>query len=452
MTAPLKIANAAGFWGDQPEAAAKLVAQQPDLGFLTLDYLAEVSLSIMAIMRAKDPAAGYAQDFIAVVRSLAKFWKEGGRTKIVTNAGGLDPFACATAVRAELSAAGLKHLKVAVVSGDDVLAAVKSGLADFRNLETGAGLADVSNRLVTANAYLGAEGIAAALRAGADIVITGRVADPSLTVGPCLAHFGWTAADHDRLAGATVAGHLIECGTQACGGFSTDWLELPDNHAIGFPIVEVSPDGSCVVTKPAGTGGAVTPRTVKEQLLYEIGDPGNYLSPDVSVSFLTLKVAAIAENRVQVSGATGRAPPSAYKVSATYRDGYKAHGMLTLFGHDAVKKARCAGEGIIRRLKDDGCVFRENLIECLGTGASVRGIASRVSDTHLIETVLRVSVAADTRDPVERFTKAIAPLVTCGPQGVTGYASGRPKVMPVFGYWPCLIDRSLVQPTVTLLN
>ena len=452
MAAPLKIANAAGFWGDQPGAAARLVAQQPDLDFLTLDYLAEVSLSIMAIMRAKDPAAGYAQDFIAVVRSLVKFWREGGRTRLVTNAGGLDPLACAAAVRAELVAAGLADRKVAVVSGDDVLGTLRSSAADFPNLETGTGLATVAERLVTANAYLGAEGIASALRAGADIVITGRVADPSLTVGPCLAHFDWATADYDRLAGATVAGHLIECGPQVCGGIATDWLELPDNHAIGFPFVEVSADGSCVVTKPAGTGGAVTLRTVKEQLLYEIGDPGCYLSPDVSVSFLTLKVEAIAENRVRVSGATGRAPPSTYKVSATYRDGYKAHGMLTVFGHDAVKKARHAGEGLIRRLQDDGCVYREHLIECLGTGASVRGIASRVSDTHLIETVLRVSVAADAKEPVERFTREIAPLVTCGPQGVTGYASGRPKVMPIFGYWPCLIDRSLVQSTFKLLN
>lgn len=452
MTAPLKIANASGFWGDQPGAAARLVAQQPDLDFLTLDYLAEVSLSIMAIMRAKDPAAGYARDFIEVVQSLAKFWQAGGRTRIVTNAGGLDPLACAEAVRTELAAAGLARLKVAVVSGDDVIAVVRSAVANFPNLETDAGLATVADRLVTANAYLGAEGIAAALRAGADIVITGRVADPSLTVGPCLAHFGWTADDHDRLAGATVAGHLIECGTQACGGFSTDWLDLPDNHAIGFPFVEVSADGSCVVTKPAGTGGAVTLQTVKEQLLYEIGDPDNYLSPDVSVSFLTLRVETTAENRVRVSGATGRPPPPSYKVSATYRDGFKAHGMLTVFGHDAVKKARRVGEGMIRRLQESGCVYREHLIECLGTGASVRGIASRVSDTHLIETVLRVSVAADTKDPVERFTKEIAPLVTSGPQGVTGYASGRPKVMPIFGYWPCLIDRSLVKPTVKLLN
>ena len=452
MKHPLKIANAAGFWGDQPGAAAQLVARQPDLDFLTLDYLAEVSLSIMAILRAKDPAAGYARDFIDVVRSLVPFWRQGGRTRIVTNAGGLDPLACAKVVQVELAAAGLDRLKVAAVTGDDVLAALQARPADYRNLETGANLAEIADRLVAANAYLGADGIASALRAGADIVVTGRVADPSLTVGPCLAHFDWAAGDCDRIAGATVAGHLIECGTQVCGGFSTDWLELPHNHAIGFPVVEVSEDGSCVVTKPAGTGGAVTVPTVKEQLLYEIGDPGSYLSPDATASFLTLQVAAIAVDRVRVSGATGRSAPTAYKVSASYRDGYKAHGMLTVFGHDAVKKAHHVGEGLVRRLQEEGCAFREHLVECLGSGASVRGLASRGSDAHLIETVLRVSVAADRKEPVERFTREIAPLVTCGPQGVTGYASGRPKVMPIFGYWPCLVDRARVQSAFQVLN
>lgn len=452
MTASLKIANASGFWGDQPGAAARLVAQQPDLDFLTLDYLAEVSLSIMAIARAKDPAAGYARDFVDVVRSLTKFWQEGGRTRIVTNAGGLDPRACGTAVRDELAKAGLSRLKVAVVTGDDVLAQVRNGGTGFRNLETDAELATVADRLVTANAYLGAGGIAAALKAGAHIVITGRVADPSLTVGPCCAHFGWTADDHDRLAGATVAGHLIECGTQACGGFSTDWLALPDSHDIGFPIAEIFADGSCVLTKPTGTGGAVTVQTVKEQLLYEIGDPGCYLSPDATVSFLTLSVEQSGPDRVRISGATGRPPPPDYKVSATYREGYKAHGMLTVFGAQAVAKARRAGDGILRRLNEAGFSYRETLVECLGTGASVAGVVRRIADDDLIETVLRVSVAADTKEPIERFTKEIAPLVTCGPQGVTGYATGRPKVLPVFGYWPCLIPRTAVQPAWQLLS
>jgi hypothetical protein len=205
------------------------------------------------------------------------------------------------------------------------------------------------------------------------------------------------------------------------------------------------------VTKAANTGGAVTVQTVKEQLLYEIGDPKNYLSPDATVSFLTLAVSALGPDRVQVSGASGRPPPNSFKVSATYRDGFKAHGQLTVFGHDAVKKARHAGEALMRKLADQGCEFRETLIECLGTGASVRGIASRMSDTHLVETVLRVSVAADEREPVERFTKEIAPLVTWGPQGITGYATGRPKVLPVFGYWPCLIARDRVKSTWSIL-
>jgi hypothetical protein len=448
---PLRIANASAFWGDQLEAARLLMEADPDLDYVTLDYLAELSLSIMAGMREKNPAAAYARDFIEVIRTLTPLYARGMKTRIVTNAGGLDPFACGNAVREELLGANLGRLRVAVVSGDDVLPALAENAAQFSNLETELPLSTVVDRLVTANAYLGADAIAAALRAKADIVITGRVADPSLTVGPCLAHFDWNATDYDRIAGATVAGHVIECGTQACGGLSTDWLDLPRVHKIGFPIVEMAADGSCVVTKTSGSGGAVTVQTVKEQLLYEIGDPGQYLSPDATVSFLTLRVEQIGADRVLISGATGRAPPSTYKVSATYRDGFKAHGELTVFGHDAVKKARHAGEAQLRALAERGCEFRETLIECLGTGASVRGIASRLSDTQLVETVLRVSVAAAAKEPVERFTREIAPLVTWGPQGVAGYATGRPKVLPVFGYWPCVIERGKVEPRWTML-
>ncbi len=458
----LKIANASGFWGDQPGAAARLLAARPDLDFLTLDYLAEVSLSIMAILRAKDPSAAYAQDFVDVVTSLIPYFQGGGRARLVTNAGGLDPLACGAAVRNALTQAGLSQLRVAMVTGDDVLPQLRQAMAgsgsqpdrlpEFANLETGAPLATVADRLVTANAYLGAAAIADALRAGADIVITGRVADPSLTVGPCIAHFGWTGDDYDRLAGATIAGHLIECGTQACGGFSTDWLDVPAGHDVGFPIAEINPDGDCVITKPSSSGGAVTVRTIKEQLLYEVGDPAAYLSPDVTVNFLGLSVAQAGTDRVSVSGACGTAPPDNYKVSAAYRDGYKAHGLLTIFGHDAVRKARHAGEGLLRRLQERGCMFRETLVECLGTGASVRGIASRMVDTQLVETVLRVSVAADTREPVNRFTREIASLVTSGPQGITGYATGRPKVLPIFGYWPCLIPRQSVASAIRVLE
>lgn len=451
MARPLKIANASGFWGDQPDAAARLLAAQPDIDFLTLDYLAEVSLSIMAIARAKDPAAGYARDFIEVVRSLTGFWKQGGRTRIVTNAGGLDPQACGQAVRAELAKAGLADRKVAVVFGDDVLAWVQAHVGACANLESGAPLEPLAPRLVTANAYVGADGIVAALQAGADIVVTGRVADPSLTVGPARAHFGWGADAYDRIAGATIAGHLLECGTQACGGFSTDWLDLPGNQDIGFPVAEIAADGSCVMTKPADTGGAVTVQSIKEQLLYEIGDPGNYLSPDATVSLLGLKLAQVGADRVQLTGAAGQPPPATYKVSATYRHGFKGHGMLTIYGDRAVAKARRAGEGVLRRLTEAGCRYRETLVECLGTGASVVGLGQRVPEDDLIETVLRISVAADTEEPVRRFTRAVAPLVTSGPQGVTGYATGRPKVLPVFGYWPCLVPRTTVNPQWEML-
>ncbi|HZZ58247.1 MAG TPA: acyclic terpene utilization AtuA family protein [Opitutaceae bacterium] len=448
---PLKIANAAGFWGDQPGAARKLLQRQPDLDFLTLDYLAELSLSIMAIQREADPAAGFARDFLEVLGQVAPFWRDGGKVRIVTNAGGLDPRACAQACRERLDREGVGRLRIGVVTGDDVLPRLQADPGRFPNLETGEALAPYAKRLVSANAYLGAEALAGALGQGADIVIAGRVADPSLTVAACLAHFGWRLTDHEQLAGATVAGHVIECGTQACGGFSTDWLGLPDSGSIGFPVAEVQADGSFVLTKPPGTGGAIGVPQVKEQLLYEIGDPDAYLSPDVTVSLLGLRLAQAGPDRVEVRGARGRPPPAALKVSAAYRDGYKAHGQVVIFGHDAVRKARHAGEGLLRRLQGDGARFRDTLIECLGTGASVRGLASRMSDTDLMETVLRVSVSAEEAAPVRAFAREVASLVTSGPSGVTGYAAGRPKVLPIFGFWPCLIDRGAAEAKIELL-
>ncbi|HEY5550457.1 MAG TPA: acyclic terpene utilization AtuA family protein [Opitutaceae bacterium] len=447
----LRIANASAFWGDQPDAAARVLAALPDLDYLTLDYLAEVSLSIMAAQRERDPEAGYARDFVGVVGSLVPLWRAGSGCRIVTNAGGLNAEGCARAVLATLAAAGLWRMRVAIVTGDDVLHHVRDG-APLTNLETGEPIDGIRPRVATANAYTGAAPIAEALKAGADIVITGRTADPSLTVGPCIVHYDWKPDDWNRIAGATVAGHLIECGTQACGGFSTDWLDVPEPENIGYPVAEISEDGSCVITKPPGTGGKVNVQTVKEQLLYEIGDPGKYLSPDATVSFLTIRVSEEGADRVSVSGATGKPPPESLKVSATYRDGYRAHGMITIFGHDAVRKARRAGEAVIKRLANAGFTYDRHLVECLGTGASVRGLVSRMSDTHLLETVLRISVADPSREAVERFTKEIAPLVTCGPQGVTGYAHGRASVVPVFGYWPTLMPRALVRTSWKFVN
>jgi acyclic terpene utilization AtuA family protein len=451
VSTPLRIANAQGFWGDQPDAAARLVAQAPDLDYLTLDYLAEVSLSIMAIQRQRDPEAGYARDFVDVVRSLVPYWQEGGKVRVVANAGGLNPEACAKACLRALREARCHGKHIALVTGDGVLDDLQTHAEapHYANLETGAPATVVVDRLVTANAYLGAAPIVEALEQGADIVITGRTADPSLAVGPCMHHFGWSAGDYDRIAGATVAGHLIECGTQVTGGFSTEWLDLPDPANMGFPIVETDDSGACVVTKPTGTGGRVSVPTVKEQLLYEIGDPGDYLSPDARVSFLTLTVAEEGPDRVRVSGATGGAPPDTYKVSATYREGYTATGMLTIFGRNAVAKARKCGEVIIERVRKAGYDLAQHHIECLGAGDAVPGV---LPAPELLETVLRVIVADPNKAAVERFAKEIAPLVTSGPQGVTGYATGRPRVRPVFGYWPCLVPCERVTPQVEVMT
>lgn len=448
---PVRIGNAQAFWGDDPRAPARLAAQAPNLDYLTLDYLAEVSMSILAKQRERDPSAGYPRDFLDVIRSLAPLWRGGRKFRLVTNAGGLCPRGCARAVIQILREAGCRSLKVAVVTGDDVLPIFREALSAnrddrFAHLETGEPLGSIGEKLVTANAYLGAAPLAEALNNGADVVITGRVADPSLIVAPCVAHFGWSLADYGRLAGATVAGHLIECGTQVTGGISTDWLELPEDAEIGFPIAEVSADGSCVITKPRGTGGRVDERTVKEQLLYEIGDPGNYLSPDVTVSFLSLQIRDEGNDRVQVIGATGRPPPSSYKVSATYHAGFRAVGMLTIVGRDAVAKAERCARVVLGRLTEQGVRPARWQVECLGAGAVAPGVLAPSAPLH--ETVLRIAVGDPSRAVVEKFTQEMAPLVASGPQGTTGYAEGRPRVRDVFGYWPALIDRALVRPMV----
>ena len=424
-----------------------MLSREPQLDYLTLDYLAEVSMSILAAQRERDPAAGYPKDFVDVVRSLAPYWNAGGRCRLIANAGGLNPHGCARACADALEASQCRSMKIAVVSGDDVLPRLQNRSAqsgEFRNLDSGAPVSDVANRLVTANAYLGSGSIVQALEEGAEIVITGRVADPALAVGACLHHFEWQPDDWDRIAGATVAGHLIECGTQVTGGISTDWLDVPDPGHIGFPIVEVSADGSCVVTKPVGTGGAVTEWTVKEQLLYEIGDPGCYLSPDVTASFLSIKVDDLGNDRVRVSGATGRDAPQTLKVSATYRDGYWAAGTLTIIGRDARRKAQRCGEIVLARVREAGFELRGSVIECFG-GSAGDGAAPD-------QTVLRVAVSAPTSSAVERFTKELMPLITAGPPGTTGYAEGRPRVHSLIRYWPCLIPRDAVTPQVDLIE
>jgi hypothetical protein len=454
MAGKLTIGNAQAFWGDSPGAAARLVKQWPDLDYLTMDYLSEVSMSILAIQREKDPQAGYARDFLDVIKSLVPLWNEGAKVRLVTNAGGLNPFGCAQACAEILRMESNRSWKIGIVDGDDVLNILTHNphQQDYQNLETHAPLSSIENQLVTANAYLGAYPIVKALQEGADIVITGRVADPSLTVAPCMASFNWSWQDYDKIAGATIAGHLIECGTQATGGFCTNWLAIPDSANMGFPVVEVSSDGSFVLTKPEGTGGIVSEQTVKEQLLYEIGDPDNYLSPDITASFLSLKLQTLGPNRVHISGAKGKPAPEKYKVSATYRDGYKLEGFLSIFGPQAPLKARRCGEIILEKVKQAGFSLSRTSIECLGALDIVPGVFSHHESEKCLECVLRIAAADPRKEALEYLAKEIAPLVTSGPQGVTGYTSGRPHVREVFGYWPCLIEHSLVHPHVKILE
>jgi hypothetical protein len=448
------VGNAQGFWGDDPRAPERLVRQRPDLGYLTLDYLAEVSMSILARQRDRDPGLGYARDFVGTVASLAPHLSAGHGLRLIANAGGLNPRGCAERCAAALREAGCRRLRIAIVTGDDVLPAIREAAAsgarepDFDDLDTGRPIADVADRLVTANAYLGAAPIVDALRAGAVVVITGRVADPSLTVAACAFHHGWSGDDRDRIAGATVAGHLIECGVQATGGISTDWLDVPDPGHLGYPVVEVDAGGTFVLTKPEGTGGRVSEETVKEQILYEIGDPGRYLSPDVTASLLGVTVEDLGGDRVRVSGATGRPAPGTLKVSATYRAGWRAAGTLTICGRRVREKAERCGRIVLDRLAELGARPRESTIECLGAGAVIAGGGGG----EPLEVVLRIAVADDRRDAVDLFASEFMPLVTAGPQGTTGYAEGRPRVHEVFGYWPCRIARDRVMPVFEVIE
>lgn len=458
MTQLIRIGNAQAFWGDRSSAASELLTQVPELDYLTMDYLAEVSMSILAQQRSKRPELGYPLDFVEVVKSLADYWASGGKCRLIANAGGLNPLGCAQACCQALEQSGCRSLKIGIVSGDDVLTILQVDAgknATFQNLDDGRLLSAVQNRLITANAYLGCEGIVAALQQGADIVITGRVADPSMVLGACVHAFDWKLDDWDRLAQGTVAGHLLECGTQVSGGICTDWLDMPDPAHIGFPFVEIESSGRCVVTKANGTGGAVTEATVKEQLVYEIGNPGNYISPDVQVSFLDIQVkqlGVVSENRVEVVGAKGSAKPSTLKVSATYSDGFRAAGTLTIIGLQASRKAQRSAEVVAQRLSEAEWSYREWVTESVGSGSCIPLPAGVIDNGDDFETVLRIAVESEDRAAVEAFAQEMIPLVTAGSQGTTGYAEGRPRVHSVYRYWPCLIATSQTTAQINFVS
>jgi hypothetical protein len=442
---PIRIGNGAGFWGDNLDAPY-LLARDGRLDVLTLEYLAELTMAILSHQRARNPERGFVADFPELLARLGPVLEGQPALKVVTNAGGLNPAACAGRCAGLLAGDAPRQVPIGVVTGDDVLEEIpgwiRSGVG-LEHLETGEPLAIAGDRLQAANAYLGAGPIVEALRGGARIVVTGRVADASLTVGPALAHHGWAWDDWDRLAGASVAGHVIECGAQATGGLWHEWDQIPDLSDVGYPVAEVAGDGSSVVTKPEGTGGRVSVGTVTEQILYEIDDPARYRTPDVDVDFTTVTLAEAGADRVGIRGATGRPPSDRLKLVIVYRDGWTASGMLAVVGRDAEAKARAAGRMLLDRVRRAGVTFADSLVECLGAGDVVPGVVP--GRERPWEVMLRVTVRDEHREAVERFCREFAPLVTSGPPGIAGYASGRPEVRPAFGYWPTLVPRELVE-------
>jgi len=449
---PIRVAAGQGFWGDWLEAPFRQVMGGP-IDYLMLDYLAEVTMSILQKQRARDPTLGYATDFVRTMERLLGPVVERG-VKVVANAGGVNPRACARAVGEAAERLGLAgRTRVAVVLGDDLLDRLDGLLARghaFTNLDTGRPLREIRDRVVSANAYLGAAPVAEALRGGANIVITGRVTDTGLVLGPLMHAFGWPADAWDLLAAGTIAGHTIECGAQCSGGNClVGWERMPDLANVGYPIVEAFPDGTFEVTKHPGTGGRINVAGVTEQLVYEMGDPTEYITPDCIADFTTIKLRQMSKDRVRFSGIRGRPATDKLKVSIGYSYGFKAVGTLVYAWPNAYDKARAADRVLRTRLRDLGLEFEAILTEYVGVDATHGPLAVAATAVHDVpEVQLRVAVRSPERGPVERFTREIAPLILNGPPTVTGFAGGRPKPEEIVAYWPALIDRSVVQPTV----
>jgi len=441
-----KIGCWAAFWGDTRSAVAQLLRDE-ELDYLVSDYLAEITMALLARARAKDPEAGFVPDAIAALKPYLNVIAERG-IKVVTNAGALNAAACAAAFEEAVKEAGL-DLKVAAVEGDDVLPKVDELVAaGAKDMFTGEALpADVS----TMNAYLGARPIATALGAGADIVVTGRCVDAAVVLGPLMHEFGWSDDDHDLLAAGSLVGHIVECGPQCAGGTFTDWSSVPGWEDMGYPIAEVEADGTVVITKAPDTGGMVTPGTVGEQILYEIGDPGAYVMPEVVCDWREVKLEQVGPDRVRASGAKGTAPTGTYKVTATHQDGYRALTTAMFAGYEAAGRARRAGESIIARaerlLAEKGLEpFRETSLEIVGGGDIIGAKSTPDAGT---EVVMKLGVLHAERAGVEVFSGEYVPTSLVA-QGMTGFFAGRPRPAPVFRVIHLLVDKGILDPKVTL--
>ncbi|MGQ0561077.1 MAG: acyclic terpene utilization AtuA family protein [Gemmatimonadota bacterium] len=444
----IRIASGQGFWGDRSSAPVEQVRRGP-IDYLMLDYLAEVTMSILQKQRSRDPSQGYARDFVEVMKEIFSVCAERN-IRVIANAGGVNIQGCGDAVLAEARKQNLHgKVRIATVIGDDILPRlprlIEAGHA-LTNMDTGAPLTDVIDKVMSANAYIGAQPIIEALRRDATVVITGRSTDTALTYAPMMHEFGWSATDWDKLAAGVVAGHINECGAQASGGNSlVGWEQVADMWDIGYPIIEAAADGSFIVTKHEGTGGLVNRAVVAEQLLYELGNPADYITPDVVADFSTIRLEDAGPDRVRVHGVKGARKTDKLKVSISYHAGYKAVGTLVYAWPDAVKKAEAAARVLFERLEHPGHRFDAVRTEFVGWNATHAHLAGP-PDPEQPEVELRVGVRSTDRNAVEAFTREIAPLILTGPPSVTGFAGGRPKVQDIVAYWPALIDRNEIEP------
>ncbi len=447
----IRIANGQGFWGDSILGPIRLVNEGP-LDYLTLDYLAEVTMSIMQKLKSRDPKKGYATDFVEMCRRVLPTCHEKG-IKIIANAGGVNPIACREALADVIRELGLTGMKIGIVEGDDILDDLESlidGGEEFKNMDNGEPLKPYLSQVKTANVYIGAEPIVEALKQGADIVITGRATDPSIVLAPLMYEFGWSIEDMNMMAAGTIAGHIVECGAQCTGGNFVHWDEIPNMAMIGYPVIEAQADGTFVVTKHENTGGRVSVETVTSQLVYEMSNPANYITPDCIADFTSIQLKQDGTDRVHVSGIQGKPATDTYKVSVSFHEGYKILSQLTVAGPDAVAKAKLCADIVFDRVAFDGVTFtdEEKFVEIVGTNVCHAGIADAPADPA--EVILRIGARSKDAAKLNRLGMEIVPLVTSGPPGVTGFAGGRPKATEIISYWPALLSKGKIETKVSV--
>ncbi len=454
MKEKIKIASGQGFWGDLIDAPFHQVTKG-NIDYLVMDYLAEVTMSILQKQKNKNPKLGFAKDIPELMKRILPVCIEK-KIKIITNGGGVNPISCAESIIEVAKNIGINKLKIAVVLGDDIKDRVDELVSlgcSLNNMETNQSIIPIKEKLLSANVYFGAMPIVEGLKLGADIVITGRTTDTGLTLAPMIYEFGWDKENYDLMSSGTVAGHILECGAQSSGGnFMGDWQSIPNMAEIGFPIAEAYPNGEFIITKHPGTGGRVSFETVAEQLLYEIGNPEDYITPDCVADFTSIQLEDLGNDRVRVYNIKGKKATEFFKVSCSYSSGYSASATLTYSWPQALTKAKFADSILRKRLENLNLNFEEIRTEFIGYNSCHGPLSKNIDESLINEIMLRVAVRSQDYNSIERFGKEIAPLILTGPPSVTGFAGGRPKPSDVVAYWPALIPKKFIQSDVKLIE